>query len=356
MTRPFASLKPFLLPLLLIALVGALLLALDDSGTKSAAGMPRVAIVQHASQAALDEGVRGIVKGLASQGFIDGRTVKLKFYNAQGDVPTANDIARQVTNGSADLVITSSTLSMQAVANANRQSKVRHVFGIVTSAASAGIGVSATDPLDHPAHLTGYTSLVPVIDALKLAREFNPGLKRVGLVWHSAEVSSQMYTAEARKACKELGIELLEATAESSIEVGQAAQSLASRGIDAFLLTGDVVVLMAADSLVKAARNERIPVLSLIPPNFRKGTLFDLGADYDAVGRDVGLLAATVLAGTSPATLPVVNKVPLTFNLNLSALQGLREAWQLPATVLERAHLVIDKDGERRQKPRAVTP
>ena len=176
----------------------------------------------------------------------------------------------------------------------------------------------------------------------------------LGLVWHSAEVSSQTYTADARKACKELGIELLEATAESSIEVGQAAQSLASRGIDAFLLTGDVVVLMAADSLVKAARTERIPVLSLIPPNFRKGALFDLGSDYEGVGRDTGLLAASVLAGASPATLPILNRVPLTLNLNLNALEGLRGGWQVPAAVLERAQLLIDKDGEHRQGPRSA--
>ena len=201
-----AFVRPLLLGIALIVLVSAGLLALDDSGRKSPSAMPRVAIVQHVSQAVMDEAVRGYVEGMASQGFVDGKTVSLKFYNAQGDLPTANDIARQVTNGSFDLVLSASTVSLQAVANANKQSKVKHVFGTVANAASSGVGVSATDALDHPPYMTGISTFFPVGDALRLAREINPGLRRVGMVWHSAEINSQLYTADARKACQELGI------------------------------------------------------------------------------------------------------------------------------------------------------
>ena len=345
MTHVLSNLRPFVLPLTLILMVCAVLLAFDRGGDASSAGIQRVAIVQHVSQGAIDAGVKGMRDALASEGFVDGKNIRLTMYNAQGDLPTANDIARKVTDGSSDLVITASTLSMQIVANVNRQSKVRHVFGIVSDAASAQIGVGA-EPLDHPPWLTGYTSLASVPNALKLARELNPGLRRVGLIWHTSELSSQIYTRETRKACAQMGIELLEANAENPTEVGQAAQALVARGIDAFLITGDVVVLVAADSVIKAARAGRIPVLTVIPPTVRKGTLFDLGLDYEQVGRNVGVLAAKVLSGTSPATLPIINLAPETFYLNLTALEGLRDRWQVSDAIKARAVLVIDKDGE----------
>ncbi len=232
--------------------------------------------------------------------------MSLRFFNAHGDGATAQDIARQVTNGSVDLIVTSGTLAMQSVANANRTTKVRHVFGVVVDVASAGIGVSATDPLDHPPWLTGYTCLVPVRPTLELAREFNPTLRKIGLVWHTAELSSQLYTQDAREAAKALGIELIEANADTPNEVGPAAQSLVSRNVDALLVTADIVVITAVDQVIKAAPAGRIPVITVIPPNFCKGALFDLGNDYRSVGHEVGELVATVLDGAPIRTLPKV--------------------------------------------------
>ena len=342
-----SALRPFLLPVTLILLMSGLLLAMDNSGTRNVQGPVRLAIVQPASLGAFDEALKGLNASLAKHGYTDGEKARIKYYNAQGDVPTSNDIARQVTNGSADLIISLGTLAMQSVASANRQANIRHVFGVVTNAASAGVGVSATDPLGHPAWMTGYTSLVPIRPALDLAREFNPGLRKVGLVWHTAEVSSQAQTADARNAAKALGIELIEANADSTSEVGPAAQSLVSRQVDALLLTGDVMVITAADQLIKAARAGRIPVISVVTPNFRKGALFDLGADYAGIGAEVGDLAAAVLDGAEIAKLPVLNKAPPSLNLNVMALEGLRDTWRLPPDLLSRANRVIDKDGER---------
>lgn len=345
MRAVFELFRPFIAPIAMILVVSGILLAFDDSRSRSSASMPRVAIVQHTTQAAIDEGVKGIIEGLASKGRIDGRTVRLSMFNAQGDLATANDIGRRVTDGSNDLVISASTLSLQTVANANRQSKVPHVYGIIVKSQRSGVGIGA-DPMDHPPWMVGYDSLINVPDVLKMALEFNPGLRRLGLIWHSSEVSSQIYTEEIRKTCKSLGIELLEANAENSTEVAQAAQSLTSRGVDAFLVSADVVTLVAIDVIVKAARNARIPVISIIPPNVRKGTLFDLGLDYVSIGRDVGELAASVLDGTSPASLPITNRAPGRLMINLNALEGLRDPWRIPQAARDRATVIIDKDGE----------
>jgi len=182
--------------------------------------------VQHASQPVLDDGVRGMLDALAAEGFIDGRNIAIQRFNAENDLPTANTIARQVTTGEYDMVITSSTLSMQTVANANKAGRVIHVFGVVADPFSAGIGISRENPLDHPKHLVGLGSMVPVDRAFQMARAMFPGLKSVGLPRNSAESNSAAFTRVGRKVCKEMGIELMEANVDSSSAVLEAATSL----------------------------------------------------------------------------------------------------------------------------------
>ena len=344
--------RHFLLPLTLILAVSALLIVSDGSSRsrqlqREDAGMPRIAIVQHAAQAAIDEGVEGIIAALSARGYEDGRTAKLTRFNAQGDIATANDIAARAVDGSFDLVITASTVSMQVVANANRAGRTRHVFGVVADPASAGVGISRENPVEHPAHMVGIGSFMSVEKVLRLAREMNPGLKRLGLVWHTSETNSLAYTAATREACAKLGIELFEANAETSSAVGEAAGSLVPKNLDAFLVTPDVVVLVAVDSVVAVADRARIPVISVVPPNVRRGALFDLGLDYRTIGLDTGALAADVLDGLEPAGVPVTNLVPEQLNLNLQKLATFKERWQLPTGLEARARLVVTPDGER---------
>jgi ABC-type uncharacterized transport system substrate-binding protein len=344
--------RHFLLPLALILAVSALLIASDGSGRsrqlqREDAGLPRIAIVQHVAQAAIDEGVDGVIAALAARGYEDGRTAKLTRFNAQGDIATANDIAVRAVDGSFDLVISASTVSMQAVANANRAGRTRHIFGVVADPASAGVGISRENPLDHPAHMAGIGSFMSVEKVLGLAREMNPGLKRLGLVWHTSETNSRAYTEATRKACTKLGIELFEANAETSSAVGEAAASLVPKNLDAFLVTPDVMVLVAVDAIVAVADRARIPVISVVPPNVRRGALFDLGLDYHTIGFDTGMLAADVLDGLDPAGVPVTNLVPEQLNLNLKQLAAFKERWRLPAGLEARARVVVTQDGER---------
>ena len=340
MKRFFAALRPVLLPFGLIIAVSALLLAMDPAkDSNKDTRIPRVALMQHASQGALDDGVAGVLRGLEKRGFIAGKTMQLQQFNAHGELATANDIA----------VITVSTASLQAVANVNRQHGVPHVFGIVAKSSIAGVGVSETDPMDHPPYMSGADSFLPVERPLELARRMYPGLRKLGLVWHSAEANSEAYTKATREVCAKLGIELLEATVDTTSSVGEAAASLASRGAEAFIVTGDVMVLVAVDSVIKAGLQAGIPTFTISHGNVRKGALFDLGADFHTVGMETGDLAADVLGGTNLKDVPVTNRVPERFNLNLVALAKFPK-WRLPPGVADEAQVLIDASGERNDK------
>jgi ABC-type uncharacterized transport system substrate-binding protein len=343
----FSSVRHLLLGFLLIGAAAGVLLVSDWNQRQTGGSLKRVAIVQIASQAALDDGVRGYLDALAERGFVDGKTISVQKFNAENDIGTANAIAKQVVDGGYDLILTASTLSMQTVANANRAGKSKHVFGIVTDPTTAGVGVSSVNPLDHPKQMTGIGSLVSVEAAFAMAKTLYPNLRKVGLVWNAAESNSQSYTKAGRAAGAKLGIELLEANAENSSNVLEAASSLVSRGAEALFISGDVTVLVAADSVIAAAKKGHIPVFTLIPPSVTKGALFDLGANFYEIGKQVGDLAANVLSGTDTATIPIVNVVVPKLAINTTALTGLRDSWKIPKEVVDRAELVIDQSGTR---------
>jgi ABC-type uncharacterized transport system substrate-binding protein len=339
----------------LIALAAAVLLYSDLGSRRRARAMAasatrtfRVALVQHASLPALDQGADGVLEGLRSRGYADGGRLQLRQYNAQGDMSTANAIAKDVTSGDYDLIISVSTASLQTVANANRYATPprRHVFGVSSDPYGAGVGISRDNHAEHPPYMTGLGSLPPVEDTFRLLRELNPSVKRVGLVWNPTEANSVATTTLGRKICKDLGITLVEANADNATAAGEAGASVLSRGIDALWVSPDVTVVTAIDVLLASAKRARVPVFTSLPGYAEKGALFDLGADYPGIGRAEGALAADVLDGKNPAAIPVENLVPVQLHVNRVALDGLQGTWRLADTVLKRADIVFDASGK----------
>jgi putative tryptophan/tyrosine transport system substrate-binding protein len=339
-------LKRLTLGVLLIVLASSALL-LSDWGrrTTKAHSIPHIGLLQHASTMLLDEGTRGAIDELAKRGFVDGKTIVIDQFNAHGDIAVGNSIAAEMVQARYDLLLTMSTLSLQAVANANRGGKTVQVFGLVADPVVAGVGISRNDPLHHPSNLVGLGSFLPVEDAFAIARAMFPGLKRVGVAWNPAEANSRAYVENARQTSQRMGIELLEANVENSNSVLEAEESLVARGAEALWIGGDVTVSVAAESVVAVGRRAHIPVFSITPGKPDRGTLFDYGADFYQIGRQTGALAAEVLRGADVTKIPIRNAVPITFVVNTTEVKGLAPGWRIAPSMLQRATIVVDEAG-----------
>ena len=342
--------KRLALGITLIFLTSAVLL-LSDLGRRTSAvrrSVVKIAILQHASSPVLDEGITGMIQGLAEHGFADGGAATIQRFNAEADMAVGNAMASQIVNGEYDLVLTSSTPSMQAVANANRDGRVLHVFGIVADPFVAGIGLDRANPLKHPKHLVGQSTFLPVDDVFQIVKESLPGLKMVGTAWNPAEANSRAFVMAAREACRKLGITLLEANADSPSAVVEAVNSVIARGAQAFWVPGDNVMMSTVPTIVETARHAGIPVFSISPGKPDRGTFLDVGLDFVEVGRLAGALAASVLRGTDPATIPirdVLDEVPRKIVVNTLALKGLKEPWRVPDEVRNTATILVDESG-----------
>jgi ABC-type uncharacterized transport system substrate-binding protein len=349
-----AVLKKIALGLAMILASAAILLYSDldsrkanaDNGASSARPL-KVAIVQQTSIPALDDGLAGAIEALKERGYVDGGRMALRQYNAQGDITTGNAIAKEVTSGDFDLIFSLSTVSLQTVANANRFATPprRHVFALSSDPYAAGVGISRENHVIHPPYMTGVGSLAPVEDIFRMAKQIHPSLSRVGLVWDPSESNSVVTTKLARAVCATLGITLVEASAENSTAVPEATASLLSRNVQAIWISPDLVASHGLDLIVSKAKGARIPVFTSLPRANPSGALFELGANYKAIGHVAGELAADVLDGRDPATIPVDNFMPVTLQVDRLALKNLRENWQLPEALVKRANVVVDEMG-----------
>jgi putative tryptophan/tyrosine transport system substrate-binding protein len=344
--------KRLVLGFVLIILACAVLL-MSDVGHRAAAArtVPHIAMLQHASTLLLDDGARGAIDALRENGFVEGKTVQIDKFNAHGDITVGNSIAKQMVSARYDLLLTMSTLSLQAVANANRGTNTVHVFGLVADPVVAGVGINRGNPLEHPRNLVGIGSFLPVQDAFDVAREMFPPLKKVGVAWNPAEANSRAFVEAARQTCKQLGIELLEANVENSNGVREAEDSVVARGAEALWIGGDVTVSVASDSVIAVGKRAGIPVFSITPGKPDRGTLFDYGADFYQIGRQTGDLASRILRGADPAQVPIRNEVPINFVVNTTAINGLKQRWSVPDDIVRRANIVVDDSGIHERKP-----
>jgi ABC-type uncharacterized transport system substrate-binding protein len=358
-----AVLKSIALGCVLILISASILLYSDLGSRRSNAPRPtnsgkplKVAMVQHSSIPALDEGLKGALEALHDRGFSDGGRIIVRRYNAEGDIGTANAIAKEVTNGDFDLIFSVSTVSLQTIANANKFATPHrhHVFGLVSDPYAVGVGINRSNHLDHPPYMTGVGSLAPVEDLFKMAVQFRPSLKRVGIVWDPSEANSVVTTGLGRSVCSRLGLTLVEANAENSTAITEAVGSLISRNVEAIWVSPDQVAMRGMDLIVQKARVAGIPVFSSNPPAKPWGTLFDLGSNYRILGHTVGNIAADVLDGRSPAAIPVENIVPVTLHVNRQALKTLRDHWEIPESVAERADVLVDDTGRHTKIPEAA--
>ena len=100
------------------------------------------------------------------------------------------------------------------------------------------------------------------------------------------------------------GIELQAVAANSTAEVGDAALALIANGVDAICQIPGNLTASAFPSIAQAARQARMPVFAFQSSQVTPAPCWRVSRDYYDSGREAAALAARVMRGESPATIP----------------------------------------------------
>lgn len=279
--------------LLMALLVPALAVA---SGQSEPTESNTIGISKIVAHPALDDIEEGIIERLQELGYSD---LEFDRQNANGEITTAASIANKFRADRVRLAVGIATPTAQALVNAIDDVPV--VFSAVTDPVGAGIVESLEA---GNGNVTGVSDLTPVKEQIEFLVEM-AGIETLGHIYTSSEANAVTLANMAREACRELGIEFVEATVTNSSEVRPATQAIVGR-VDGLYVSNDNTVVSALSSLVDVANGAGVPVMSADPTSAQDiDVLAAWGYDYRKMGRFTGEMIAEILEGADPNEMPV---------------------------------------------------
>ncbi len=298
------------------------LLLLSNTLLAEKQNVKTIAITQIVSHVSLDLAKKGILDELRAEGFEEGKNLKVLQDNAQGNIATANAIAKKyVGMKDLDAIIPISTPSAQAVRSAAKNAK-RLNLPIVFASVSDPVGAGLIEDLNKAdSQITGAYDAPNLIQMQALLKSMFPKVKRLGVLYNSGEANSAK-TIAALKTKLDPQFVLVESTIPNSNKITNAIQSLVGK-IDALYIPLDNTVVSALPTLVKWTREYKIPTFSSDPDTVKLGILACYGDSQYMVGRTAGAMLAKILKGTALGQLKVQSPVDPEILVNTKSAKNL---------------------------------
>lgn len=294
----------------------------------------KIGVIQIVEHPALDSARTGFIDALNDLGYREGEEVVYTIQNAQGDMSIAGTIAQLFVDEEMDLILAIATPTSQAMAQATEEIPI--LITAVTDPVAAGLVESMEVP---GTNVTGTTDMTPVKTQLLLLKEIAPTVKRVGIVYNVGEVNSVVQVDIAKAAALELELEIIEASASSSGEVLQAAQSLVGR-VDAIYVPTCNTAVSALESIVFVAEDHQLPLVVGEEDSVVRGGLATTGINYYDLGYQTGEMAKRVIEGEDPSIMAIQSADRVETVLNLVAAENMGVVFS--EELLARAHRIIE--------------
>jgi putative ABC transport system substrate-binding protein len=313
-----------------IHVVIAITLLVCVSFTSAFAGQKYVVSVnQIVEHPALDAVRKGFQDVLREKGY----DVSYNVHIAQGNISTANLIAKQILGEKPDIVLAIATPTAQACAQVIRD------IPILITAVTDPVGAGLVDSLEKPGgNVSGMTDMSPVDRQVDLIREFIPGIKKLGMIYNSGEANSVSILGVLKKECAARGIQVEEATVTNASGVTQAAKSLVGRA-DAVYIPTDNTVVSVFEAITKVCVENKLPLFAADVDSVPRGAIAALAVDYYRMGRQTAEMAERILKGEDTATMPVetLKDLKLYVNPGKAGEMGL----SVPDSVKKRADEIV---------------
>lgn len=256
--------------------------------------LPLVCISQIIEHPALDEERRGIIDTLKTAGYVDGKTVKIIYQNAQGNLATATQIAQMQAAQNPVALVGISTPSAQALLPIATTQKIPLVFTAVTNPYDARLVKAPHSSTANENSVFGISDALPLSSQITLMREFIPTLKTIGVIYNAGEVNSTHMVSELKALCEKEGLTLVPAVATKTGDVAGATQSLIGR-VDAIYVPNDNTAVSAMSSIVQVAEKAKVPLFAGDTGSVQNGALAARGYDRFKLGKKAGALVVQIL-------------------------------------------------------------
>ena len=269
------------------------------SASGSAAGKKfTVGICQLVQHAALDAATQGFEDALTDS---FGEDVTFDFQNAQGDSATCATITNGFVSAGVDLIMANATPALQAA-----QAATNTIPILGTSVTEYGVALGLTDFSGVVGgNISGTSDLAPLDQQAAMIVEWMPEVKKVGLLYCSAEANSQYQVDEVQKYLEEKGVVVTQYSFADSNDLSSVCQNAANEN-DALYVPTDNTVAANTGIVDGICRPAKKPVFAGEEGICSGCGVATLSISYYDLGYTTGEMAVKILNGEADiSSMPI---------------------------------------------------
>ena len=277
-----------------------------------------IGISQLADHPALDDARLGFEDGLKELGV----NAEIIYKNAQGDIPTSLSIAQKFVKDEVDLIYAIATSAAQTAKQATEEIPI--LFSAVTDPVKAEIVV---DWDNVGGNITGTSDMAPIASQLKMFKEIDPNINKIGIIYNTSETNSEIQLEEVKKLAPQEGLEVVAMGVSNANELPQAIDSLLSK-VDGVYGLSDNLIASSIALVSKKLIDKKVISVFAEESQVKGGMLITNGLSYYELGKQTAKMAKEILVEKKEiSTIPVglAEKTVTIVNINTLRALGLDE-------------------------------
>ena len=261
----------------------------------------------------------------ATQGFKDalkeelGDKVTFKEQNAQGDSNTCATIVNGFVSDKVDLILANATPALQAAAAGTNEIPI---LGTSVTEYGVALGIEGfTGTVVN--NISGTSDLAPLDGQADMIKELFPNIKKVGLLYCSAEANSQYQVDVVKECLEKMGYTCTLYSFSDSNDLSSVATKAASESELIYVPT-DNTVADNAEIVNNICLPAGVPVIAGEEGICRKCGVATLSISYYDLGVGTGKMAARILKGEAKISeMPIEYAPQFTKKYNASICEQL---------------------------------
>jgi putative ABC transport system substrate-binding protein len=299
-------------------------LPLTARGEQSVAHVPRIGLLWPGVNPPVSPRMESFRRGLREKGFVDGRNVLIELRYAQEGPHRLADHAAEFVRMNVDVIYSAGDLAPKIAQQATRTIPIIAITDDV-------LGAGLISNLSRPGgNITGLTILSPELSAkrLEVLKSVFPTITRVAALSDPSTGTAQALLT--RNAAQFLNVDLQLLEIKSRGDLALAFETIVKEGAQALNVFSSPFLSSIYREIIDLAAHNKLPAIYQWREHVEAGGLMSYGPNLAEMWRQSAIMVAKILAGASPAEMPVEQPAKLDLVVNQKAAKRDRTRTRYP--------------------------
>jgi putative tryptophan/tyrosine transport system substrate-binding protein len=280
---------------------------------------------------------RALLGGLRDLGYVEGQNLTIEYRVVLGQSKTYNELAVELARLAPDAIVVVGT--PPALAAKRQTTTIPIILAPAADPLRTGLVASLSRPGGNVTGVSLYGSEI-ARKRMEVFKETVVGIQRIAVLGNAENPLHRALWDDLQPIGPALGLQFRLFVVSGLDKLPEVFSAMKQDGCDAMTLLSDAQFFSARREISSLAAVHRLPAMSESRESVDDGGLISYGANIPDLTRRAAAFVVKVINGARPADLPI--EQPTTFELVLNLKTAKALSLEVPATILARAHEVIE--------------